>query len=91
MLIKMILCFFPYSIETGKCSSNCNNINNPLAKFCVPDFVKKNVKVFNLVSGTNETRHIEWYEMYNCKCTFSSSVCNNNVGMIINAVVKAKN
>ena len=43
------------------------------------------------VAVTNETRHIEWYEMYNCKCTFSSSVCNNNVGMIINAGVKAKN
>ena len=33
--------------------------------------------MFNLVSGTNETRHIEWHEMYKCKCTFSSSVCNN--------------
>ena len=33
------------------------------------------VKVFNLVSGTNKVRHIEWHE--NCKCRFHSSVCNN--------------
>ena len=51
--------FFPFSIKTSKCSGSCNNINNPLAKLCVPDVVKNlNVKVFNLVSGTNETRCI---------------------------------
>ena len=50
--------FFPFSIKTSKCSGSCNNINNPCAKLCVPDFVKKlNVKVFNLMSRTNETRH----------------------------------
>ena len=52
--------FFPFSIKTSKCSGSCNNINNPYAKLCVPDVVKNlNVKVFNLMSRTNETRHIE--------------------------------
>ena len=70
--------FFPYSVKTSICSGSCNNINNPLTKLCVPDFVKNlNVKLFNLVSGTNETRHIEWHETCKCKCRFKSSVCNN--------------
>ena len=52
--------FYPYSIEINKCSGNCNNINDPYAKLCVPDVVKViNFKVFNLISRTNETRHIE--------------------------------
>ena len=52
--------FFPYSVKTSKCSGNCNNINNPPAKLCVPDVVKNlNVKVFSLASGTNETRRTE--------------------------------
>ena len=52
--------FFPFSIEASKCSGNCNNINYPYAKICLPDVVKNlNVKVFNLMSRTNETRHIE--------------------------------
>ena len=52
--------FFPFSIKTSKCSGSCNNINNRLAKLCVPDIVKNlNVKVFNLVSGTNGTRWTE--------------------------------
>ena len=54
--------FFPYNIKASKYSGSCNNIDEPLAKLCVPDVVKSlNVKVFNLVSGTNETRRIEWH------------------------------
>ena len=52
--------FFPFSIKTSKCSGNCNNINDPYAKLCIPDVVKNiNVKVFNLMSRTNEVRHIK--------------------------------
>ena len=32
--------FFPFSIETSKCSGSCNNINYPYAKTCVPDIAK---------------------------------------------------
>ena len=50
--------FFPFSIKTSKCSGSCNNINDPYAKMCIPDVIKNlNVKVFNLMSRTNETRH----------------------------------
>ena len=46
--------FFPYCVKTSKCSGSCNNINNPCAKLCVPDVAKNlNVKVFNLLLGTN--------------------------------------
>ena len=70
--------FYPFSIKTSKCSGNYNNINDPYAKKCVPDVVKSlNVKFFNLMSGTNETRHIKCHEMCKCKCRLDSSVCNN--------------
>ena len=70
--------FFPHNVKTSKFIGSCNNINNPLAKFCVPDAVKNlNVKVFNVVSGIDETRHIEWHETCKCKCRFEHGVCNN--------------
>ena len=51
--------FYPFSIEINKWSGSCNNINNPYAKNCVPNDVKElNVKVFNLMSRTNETRFV---------------------------------
>ena len=72
--------FFPFSIETSKFSGNCNNINYPYAQICVPDVVKNlNVKVFNLMSRTNETSYIEWHETCKCECKFGSNVCNNKL------------
>ena len=32
--------FYPFSIKVNKCNGNCNNINDPYAKICVPDTVK---------------------------------------------------
>ena len=64
--------------EVNKCSGSCSNINDPYSKFCVPNVAKNiNVNVFNLVSRTNETRHIEWLETCKCKCRLDASVCNN--------------
>ena len=36
-----------------------------------------NTEVFNLVSGTNETKRIEWHKTCKRKCRFNISVCNN--------------
>ena len=44
----------------------------------VPDVVKNlNIKVFNLMSRTNETRHIQWHETCKCECRLDAIVCNN--------------
>ena len=53
----------------SKCSGSCNNINDPYENVCVPDVVKDiNVKVFSLMSRTDETIHIKWHETCKCKC-----------------------
>ena len=70
--------FYPFSIKTNKCSGNCNNINDTYARICVPDTVKNlNVKVFNLMSRTNETRHIKWHETCKYICRLNEIICNN--------------
>ena len=52
--------FCSLSIEVNKGSRSCNNINNPYPKLCVPDVVKNiNVKVFNLMSWSNQAKHLE--------------------------------
>ena len=38
------------------------------------------VKVFNIMSRTNETRFIEWHETSKCKCRLDAIVCNNKQG-----------
>ena len=70
--------FYPFSIKISKCSGNCNNINDPYAKICVPDIIKNlNVKVFNLMSRINETKFIEWHEKCKCICRLDVIICNN--------------
>ena len=70
--------FYPFSVKINKCSGNCNNINDPYARICVPDTVKNlNVKVFNLMSRTNETRSIKWHETCKCICRLNGIICDN--------------
>ena len=70
--------FYPFSIKVNKCSGNCNNIHNPYAKICVPDTVKDlNVRVFNPMSITNETRHIKWHETCKCISRLDKIICNS--------------
>ena len=70
--------FCPYSVKISKCCSSCDNIKNPYGELCVPDVSKiMNMKVFNLISRTNETRYIKWHETCKCKCGLDASFCNN--------------
>ena len=69
---------YPFSVKVNKCSGNCNNINDPYAKLCVPNVVKNiNLKVFNLMSWSNQTKQIKWHESCKCECRLNSIVCNN--------------
>ena len=70
--------FYPLSIKTSTCSGSCNNINDSYEKLCVPDVVKNlNLKTFNLISRTTETRHIEQHGTCKSKCSVDASTCNN--------------
>ena len=70
--------FYPFSVKISKCSGICNNINDSYAKLCVPNVSKNmNVKAFNLISRTNETRYIKWHETCKCRCIPDASICTN--------------
>ena len=71
--------FYPFSFKTSKCSGSRNNINDPMQN-CVFLMLLKIVdviKVFNLMSRTNETIQIKWHEICKCKCGIDASVCNS--------------
>ena len=70
--------FYQLSIKVNKCGGDCNTINDPMAKLCIPDLVKDmNTKVFNMLSKTNETRKIVWHETCKCICRLTSAICND--------------
>ena len=70
--------FYPLSIKVNKCGGDCNNINDPMAKLCMPDVVRDmNIKVFNSLARINEITKVVWHETCKCVCRLTSAVCND--------------
>ena len=70
--------FYPYNVLVNKYSGSCDTINNPMAKLCVPNIIKRiKMKVYNFLMRLNETRSVLWHESCKCVCKLISSVCNN--------------
>ena len=82
--------FFPFSIETSKCSVSWNNIIYQYANICIPNVVKHlNAKAFNLMSRTNKLNGMKRVNVSaNLGLMF---VIIDNVEIKINADVNAKN
>ena len=81
--------FYPYSILVNKCSGSCIDINHFYAQSCVLDVVKNiNIKVFNQIWRTNETRYVSWHVTVGYMQVF---VIINSVGVMINADLNANN
>ena len=51
--------FYPFTAGFNKCDGSCNAIDDLYTRVCVPNKVTNmNIKVFNLMSGINETRFL---------------------------------
>ena len=61
--------FYPYNVLVNKCSGSCNTFDNPMAKLCVPNVIKRvNMQVYNFLMRLNETRNVLWHESCKCIC-----------------------
>ena len=70
--------FYPYNVLVNNCSESCKTFDNPMAKFCVPNVIKRvNMQVYNFLMRLNETCNVLWPESCKCVCKLNSSVCNN--------------
>ena len=70
--------FYPCNVLVNKCNGNCDTINNPMAKLCVPGIIERvKMQVYNFLMMLNETRSVLWHESCKCVCKLNSSVCNN--------------
>ena len=70
--------FYLYNVLANKCSGNCDTLNNPMAKLCVPNIIKKtNMKVYHFLMRLNETHNVLWHESCKWVCLLNSSVCNS--------------
>ena len=69
--------FYPYNVLVNKCSGSCDTFDDPMARLCVPNIIKRvNMKVYIFLMRLNETRNVLWYESCKYVCKLNSSVCN---------------
>ena len=55
--------FYPYNVLVNKYSGSCNTLDDPMAKLCVPNIIKRvNMKVYNFLMRLNETHNVLWHE-----------------------------
>ena len=70
--------FYLYNVLVNKCSGSCNTLDDPMARLCIPNIIKRvNMKVYNFLMRLNETRNVLWHESCKCVCRLNSSVCNS--------------
>ena len=70
--------FYPYNVLVNKCKGSCDTLDNPMAKLCVSNIIKRvNMKVYNFLMRLNETRNVLWHESCKCVCRLNSLVCNS--------------
>ena len=70
--------FYPYNVLVNKCSGSCNTLDDPMAKLCVPNIIKRvNIKVYNFLMRLNEIRIVLLHESCKCVCRLNSSVYNS--------------
>ena len=68
--------YYSFTVDVNNCVGSCSIIDDPYARMCVPNKVKNmNVKVFNLMSGVNETIFLVQRE--SCKCRLNENVYNS--------------
>ena len=69
--------FYLYNILVNKCCGSCNTFDNPMAKLCIPNVIKRvNMQVYNFLMVLNKTRNV-WHKSCKCICKLNSSICNN--------------
>ena len=88
----MNLCFFRLVLKQINEVVVVNNINYSYAKMCVPDVIKNlNVKVFNVMSRTNETRLQNGMKHINVSVNLEKMFVIINVRIKINKDMNTKN
>ena len=65
--------FYPYNVLVNKCNGSCDTLDNPMAKLCVPNIIKRvNMKVYNFLMRLNEIRNVLRHESCKCICRLVS-------------------
>ena len=71
--------YYPRAVNLDRCMGICNTLNDLFNKVCVPNKTEDlNLSVFNMATGTNESKILTKHISCKCKCKFDGGKCNSN-------------
>ena len=66
-------------ITLDKCNGICNTVSELFGKTCDPSKTEDVIlSLFNLITGTIDSKTLVKHISCNCKCKFHSKKCNSN-------------
>ena len=69
--------YYPFTGKLDKCVGSCKTLNDLSNKVCVPNKTENlNLNVFNMITGTNESKILTKHISCKCKCKFDERNCN---------------
>ena len=55
----------------NRCDGSWNFVEDPLSRICIPYKIEEvNLKVFNVIKRTNESKKLSKHISYECRCEF---------------------
>ena len=85
--------YYPFVVNLYRCVRSCNTLNDLSNKVCVLNKTEDlNLSVFNMITGTNESKTLTKYILWECKCKFDDrkKVIHIKSGITINVNASAK-
>ena len=83
--------YYAFTVKLDTCVGSCNTLNELSNKVCAPNKTEDlNLKVFNFITGINESKTLKKHVSLEFKCRFHGKIQING-GIMINADVSVKN
>ena len=72
-------CYYPFTVNLDRCVGRFNTLNGLSNKECVSNETEDlNLCVFNMITGTNESKILVKHISCKPECKFGSIKCNSN-------------
>ena len=68
-----------FAVKLERCIGSCKTLNDLPNKVCLPDKTEDlNLRVFNIITGINESKTLTKHKSCECKCRFDGKKCNSD-------------
>ena len=70
--------YHPFAVNLDRCVGSCKTLDDLSNRVCIPNKMEDlNVRVFNTITGINESKLLTKQILCKCECKFDGRKCNS--------------